>query len=224
MVLPRFSFSFKNRDFDAINKLLRKVAEFTICLGFPCVVGMFFLAEDILLLIAGDEYIMAANCLRILSVSMLFMYLINLFGNLILLPQGRDKIFTFSWVVAMAFNIVSNAFVIPIFGIEGAATTTLLANMIVAIFSIVNSDKNIKLDNKKSLLFPPLIGSVLVALICIATSEVFDNAWFTVITSVLISLIVYFIVLVIFKYQIVISALKTVMTFVRNKELKKKGK
>ncbi|WP_026523067.1 flippase [Butyrivibrio sp. VCB2001] len=220
VVLPRLTISFNNKDYNRINALLNSVVDFTLCLGLPCFVGLFILADDVLMAIAGGEFVEASECLMILSVSMIFMFLINIFGNLVLLPKGEDKTFTIAWIAAMAFNIISNAYFIPRCGIIGAAITTLLANMIVAIICIINVDKAVDFGNKKQHFIPPIIGTILVGVICILSKIIVGNSIITIVVSIIISIIVYVTVLILCRYQLVVTTLNSVVGVLNRKKNK----
>lgn len=223
VVLPRVSVFFSKKDYGAINNLIRHVTAFTVCVGAPFFMVLFALADDILITIAGSEYVDASMCLRILAVSMIFMFLINIFGNLVLLPQGKEGTYTVAWISAMVFNMIANTIIIPAFGYNGAAVTTALANMIVVTVSILNMNKEIHFGEMKSLLLPPFVGAVIVAAICIGFGMCSFTPVITIVISLFASTIVYVLILWIFRYSILIMIIDGGVRVVSDLIIKHKG-
>lgn len=168
VLMPELTKRFQTKDFTQINHLLRYAVSFTLVLGLPCFVGLFMMPEEIIGLVGGAEYMKAAGCVRILALAMLVAFIHNITGNLILLPANREKQFMYACTAGMLLNAVTNYLLIPVWGIEGAAMTTLFANIVIAAVTLWRIPKEIKISNKKCIVTGPVLGSLAVILICIA--------------------------------------------------------
>ena len=90
---------------------------------------VFLFAENCILLICGEEYLNAANTLRILMICIAPLILTNLFGNQILIPSGNEKRYSQSVFVGLWINLTFNVILIPYLGAFGAAIGTLITEI-----------------------------------------------------------------------------------------------
>jgi O-antigen/teichoic acid export membrane protein len=93
---------------------------------FPVFLIFFLYADTIVTFLFGQEYLLSANALRILSLG----YMIhNLAGQntSTLIGIGENQFIMYSTLVVAILNIILNIILIPIWGIEGAAIATAIA-------------------------------------------------------------------------------------------------
>jgi len=93
---------------------------------FPLFLVFFLYADIIVTSLFGQDYLISANALRILSLG----YMIhNLSGQntSTLIGIGENKFIMYSTFVVAILNIILNIILIPIWGIEGAAIATAIA-------------------------------------------------------------------------------------------------
>ncbi len=202
VIMPRMSTYFSEGDYENINHLLRKMLGFNAILGVPCAVGCCVLAKDIILIIAGVEYIEAVPVLQILMVA----FVINLFGsnflgNAILLPSGKEKIYMIiCWITAIV-NVVSNYILIPYFGSIAAAGTTVFCALLIFVMLIIKRDKNIKIESIWKIFITPVVGCIFIVGICIVFANI-STLFLRIILSISVSIIVYGLVMIIGKNEL----------------------
>ena len=192
VVMPQISYHFVRRNYEGINKLLRYASSFTVVLGIPSLVMINIYAEEVIYTIAGFEYLPAANCLRILSISMFWGYINNIYGNLILLPSNKEKRFMIACVLSAVVNAITNAIFIPIWGIYGASMTTAFAMFMETILIMVGTDEKINLGNRWTLIRGSLLGTVVIAIIGIFMKCYVDDLVYRLFIAIFISAGVYF--------------------------------
>jgi len=100
----------------------------------PAVTGMFLLADEIMLVIGGTEYVSAVTSLRILSAALIFAIYGGLVTTCLNITLGKEKDNLIATVFSALTNIGLNLFLIPEFGINGAAFTTLIAEAFVFLY------------------------------------------------------------------------------------------
>ncbi len=109
--------------------LLEKAIAGVILLAIPVVlIGLIF-AGPIINLLFGAEYLPAVDAFRILVLTVLVVYPSTLLGNAIFAFDAQKSFVIFVPTFA-AFNILFNFILIPIMGITGAATATLISQVI----------------------------------------------------------------------------------------------
>ena len=92
--------------------------------------GGFVLAPEILEIIFGVEFREAASALRILMVCLLFMNAVEVFHTQLVAWRLQNQQMWIMFAGAI-FNIVLNIFLIPRYGIEGAAFATLASTILI---------------------------------------------------------------------------------------------
>ncbi len=106
--------------------------KFMLILSLPIAVGTTIMAQDIILLIYGTEYLPSVMALQILIWCIVFMFVNGLSSNLL---GSADNQLTVTKVTAIGAgaNIAINLVVIPIFSFIGASVATVLTEFILLV-------------------------------------------------------------------------------------------
>lgn len=182
--MPRLSYLFRENKIEEICVLLSKIFGIFTLIGFPCIAGVCSIADDIILIVAGEAYIEATIPLIVLMLSFFFSLLGGSFiGNMTLLPAGREKTYMVICLLAAIVNIVISYFLILYFGAMGAAFATAITSFIICIATILVKDKQLKLQGAIKTMMAPLIGSVAIVGYCIAIKYIgLGLLWESIIT------------------------------------------
>jgi O-antigen/teichoic acid export membrane protein len=113
VVLPQLSYQFRQKNYDEINKLISYSVRFVMTAGIPCIVGIIAVADQIVAVVAGPDYISASEPLRILTVALLFSYMGGIVGNIILVPSGNEKVCLFSTGISAMMDCFASSAVMP---------------------------------------------------------------------------------------------------------------
>lgn len=210
VIIPRLSVFFVNEDFENANKLLRKILGFNLTLGLPCVIGIIMLAEEVVLIIGGNEYLGAASVLRVLILSFMFSLVGGSFlGNAVLIPMRKEKYYMITCCITAVVNVILNYILIPPLGAVGAAIATAFNGFLIMILLMLKVDKRIKIDRVNTLFLYPIIGCIFIALSCVICSNI-RNLYFRTIVSVAVSVVVYFVSQVILGNDMIIEVLNSI--------------
>ena len=208
--LPRVSALNKETDGKMLEALLNKIGNLIIIAIFPVLIGLILEAPNIVKIVAGESYLSGYKSLQILSFALVFSVFANFVVNLVLLPNRLDNKILYSSAVGALINILLNLIMIPKVGFVGAAITTLISELTVAVLGIVYSYKiyRFKIDLRN--LISAIIGCIVIA--CISyygkvildiTSDIYREA-FVVIASI----IGYFAVLFLLKNPLLLDFMK----------------
>ena len=212
VVMPRMSLYFAQENYTKINEMLKKTLGVLLTLGLPCAIGCICLSQEIVLIIAGEEYIKASSALCILMLSFVFSLVGGSFlGNMVLLPSKKESIYMIICCVATIVNFVMNYYMIPIWGVNAAAGTTASASLLILMLLIICKDKRIKLDYFFEAILAPSIGCVFIVISCISVKVIVSGLYLRTILCICLSVILYFVVQLIFKNQVVIELKKMVL-------------
>ena len=195
--------------------------KYILLISIPSVIGIVILSNNIILVMAGNEFIESIMTMKILSVIIFIVGIAYFLGFQILYPHGLEKYYTYSVTIAAAINFVFNYLMIPKYYQNGAAIGTIIAELTGVIIMLYFSKKYLKeiefysLKNLKYL-FSGIIMGIIVYII---KTLKLDNL-ITLLLSVSIGSIVYFIILIILKEEITINGL----VIIKNKIYKKESK
>lgn len=135
VALPRLSLYMttdKKKEYQA----LQDDISHALVVGVLPVMTMFFLMADYVVLIVGGEGFMeSANPLRILCFAAVPAVFACYVTSAILLPNKGEKLNLRATIAGAITNLSTNLVIIPLFGIEGAAFTTFLAELVVLLYS-----------------------------------------------------------------------------------------
>lgn len=147
-VFPQLSLQYvrsKNR----LVALYKKSLLITLASGLVMCASLLIFSEQILSRLFGEEFILAANTLRILSVAGLIYFLVKI-NVVYLYAVNKQVIVMLLALLSLAQEIFLLVFLIPIFGIEGAAIAFMASVFLILILSsiFIYKDKNLSLINQ----------------------------------------------------------------------------
>lgn len=134
VAVPRISHEKSSVKPQTLNRHLSQIISSLIIFSFPISAGLFSLSRNIIILFSGAEYEMAYTSLQILSISIIFATMASFFINVIMISFGMETQVLFATMFSALVNIVLNFVLIPAFGQNAAAFTTLLSE--ISIFCI----------------------------------------------------------------------------------------
>ena len=195
VVMPRLSEGFAVKEYREINRLLKYSLNFILVLGIPCFFGIEIIAPHLINFIAGEEYIDATLSLRILGGAMVCSFIGGWIGNMTMLPAGREKICLWSSIASSVLNIILNFILIPKWGLNAAAFTTLLSELTGIFIKLPYMDKNIKIDKFVEMIKAPIIGGIGIIIIGLVVQNSISISWVISVVVIIVSAIWYLIVL-----------------------------
>ncbi len=133
VTLPRATALWAEGDRDGFERLAQRTLRF-VCV-FQAVVTVVFMlcAGWVIPFIAGDGYLPAVPAFRILLLTLLPIGVSNIIGGQVLIPAGAEKRLLVAELCGAGLNLVLNFALIPVWGIEGAASATVAAEVVVAL-------------------------------------------------------------------------------------------
>lgn len=209
VTLPRLSNCLKNKDYKNYNFYLKNSLNYIWILSIPAMFATFLLADDIILLLTGEQYRDSILTLKILC-PVLFLIGIGYFiGYQMLYPLGLEKYYTISVIVAALVNFIFNYFMIPKYLQNGAAIGTIIAEAIGPLITLFFARKNLRqIDffsiKKVKYIVAALIMSVIIYFIKQSNYGHIGN----ILISGILGLSVYIIILIILKEETCIEIIK----------------
>ena len=205
VTMPRLTECFAENNFSEINRLLNQCLQYIFGLGLPCIIGTVMLSDEIILLVGGEDYSEASVYLIILMIGLFFSMIGgSIIGNIILLPSKKEKIFLKACIAAALVNVCLNLIFIPMYGALAAAISTVISHIVVFVMLIRHIDKRINFGSFSKIIIAPSLGCGCIVIICLVIKFLINNTLLVFITSVAISVLVYGLILLLLKYQLLL--------------------
>lgn len=131
-ILARYYVSDKEAFVDTIQKGFNLL----MALAFPSVVAGLFLADDIILLIAGEAFLPAGLALQILYLGVGCIFISNFLGHILIATHLQHKS-VFVAITGAVVNVALNLVLIPRFSYLGAAIATALTEVLVLLVYLI---------------------------------------------------------------------------------------
>ncbi|GEB10127.1 flippase [Streptococcus equinus] len=213
VTVPRLSMLLGKGKVEEFNTLLRRVTNILAMVTLPATVGLYMLAPQIITIISGSGFLTGVNSLRLLCPALLVSVFSWILAYCILLPAKRESKFFIAAVASAIVNIVLNFILIPFLSENGAALTTSIAEVLMLILIIYYSRdilRGVYLKEFWKDILTYLLGTVTVGLVCVIVSGWSKSLIIQLILAVGISIVVYGLLLIVFKNQFCIEIMKKI--------------
>lgn len=215
--LPRISYILENES-EQFEQYANKIFGMLTFSIFPIVVGLFAMSDSIIGIVGGDSYLSGAISLKILSFAIIFAIYSSFFSNCFLIVNNLEKECLMATVASSVANVVLNIFFLPKFVMNGAAITTLIAELINFLIQGFYSSKVHKLNFLRFRdLISCIVGSIGILFICIFLNLKIVTYW-RIIPAVLVSALVYFIITFFMKNYCARQIGKTLLRVLKGKK------
>ena len=209
VAVPRLSLYAGKNQKDEYDSLLLKLTNALLILVVPAIVGMIMLSKNIVLIVGGNNYESSQSSLIILSVAIIFSIFSTLFNTCVLIPFKREKYSLRSSVASACENIGLNFFLIPLLAENGAAVTTVFAELTMAFMNYYSCKDIVKKTfmNKSNFhnIISIVIGSGSIIVTCYFVCTYFKGLIIQTIISVFASAFVYAALLLVLRNPVALN-------------------
>lgn len=208
--IPRFSMLLRQNKINEFSKMFVVVFNYLIILVIPCMVGLFLLSEDIIFLIGGSEYLSGTSSLKMLSIALMFCLFGWLFNECVLIPARKEKIVLVSTIISAVVNLIINLLFIDRWGINAAAFSTIIAELIMAIICVYHGMKIVNINYYPVLknFSTVLTASLGIIIVCLIVKSFNLSYIWNLVISIGFSIVSYFSILIVLKNESAIEILK----------------
>ena len=161
---------------DRVHNAIQKSFDFLTLLAVPIVIGVIYIAPQIIKIVAGQEFVVAhtippvfglpatsVTALQILIVAVCLSFLSNLFGYIVI-ALGKQAKMIRPYIIFVVFNVISNLLLIPRFSYIGAALTTVLTEVLVLYFSWKVSHEYLEIKLNLGIIWKTLVSGLIMGI------------------------------------------------------------
>lgn len=143
VMMPKMSNLFAKKDNKSITNYMEKSMIFVIFLASGMCFGISAIAENLIPILYGEEFIESIKLLRLLAVTLIFIAWGNVVRTQYVIPSKRDDIYIKSIVTGALVNLMINILLIPRFQAVGACIGTILAEFSVIVIQAIYLRKDL---------------------------------------------------------------------------------
>ena len=214
--MPRLSYYAEQDRDKKFNNLLRKCWNYMLCFAIPASLGLFLIADPLLLIFSGEKFLGSVIIMKIMSPLLCILALSNFTGIQIFIPLRKEVNILYATIIGAVINFTVNLILIPIYGAQGAALSSVIAESIVTISQLFMARKYFCYkDNIKPVIqyiFGTLLFSIPVILICNFVNSIILK----IILSIISASIIYIAFLGIVKNQVFLEVINLIKNKKRN--------
>ncbi|MCK5319968.1 flippase [Candidatus Parcubacteria bacterium] len=174
---------------DVFAIILQKSFDVLVMLGLPIAVGAQFVAEDVMVIVAGNDFSASGPILKVLIFATTAIFLGNMFAHAIIAINKQKKVIK-AYIFVAITSVIGYLVVIPNFSYMGAAWVTIYSEFAIAIASFWIVWKYTRFIPKFTVFIKSLIACLIMSLAMIMLNNLGINNLIVIILS---AVFVYFV-------------------------------
>ena len=203
--IPRVAYLVEN-NYVGYKEIIEKSINYIYLLALPCMMGIFLLAEEIMLFLGGVEFIEAKYALYIMCFIILTSSLGGWQVNQILLPHKKEKLAFKLQAMTAIVSVSLNIILIPKYSYSGAAIAWFIAEVILVVAEAIvikKEIKEIKVNYVNKSCRKYLIAVFTMGVSVVVVKSLIQSNLVVLLLSISIGVLVYFGVIILLKEEII---------------------
>lgn len=213
--LPRLAYCYNN-DKEQFNALVTKGIQIISFLSIPAATGLFVLAPEAITLLFGEDFLPAAQTLRIFSVLIIVFAFGNLMCYQMMICSRNEKKHVLVLACAAGLNMILNSILIPRLLHNGAAIASVATEAFINVVECVYFTRLLKMKYNWTVIGEAVLSSGIMGASLVFAKNYGNRTIFSFCCCIVVGVVVYVSMNVLFKNQFVMEAI----TVVRKKQTK----
>lgn len=159
LMMPLLTKSYGERDLERFKQILRKAFDAMIIVALPMIIGTYFVADKIMLLIFGEQFLISGSVLKILIIATGIIFIGTLFGNSVV-AINRQKQIIWAYGSIAAISLIGYLILIPRFSYFGAAWMTVVSELSITLTSAFVVWKTSRVHPSFKIFFKAFVASI----------------------------------------------------------------
>ncbi len=198
VMAPRMAKTYASGDKKRLREYMKTSLSFILMLSLPLMFGLLSIIDRFVPKFYGPGFDKVALLIKIASPIIIFVSISSVLGNQYLVPTKQHKAYTFSAIMGALTNIVLNFVLIPKYASVGAAIAILVTEFTVMAIQLIIVKEFNTLDVIKAGYKYFIAGLIMYFASCYVGTLI-HNAYAAMAYQVVISIFVYFVILIILK-------------------------
>jgi O-antigen/teichoic acid export membrane protein len=205
VLLPRLSSHVNKNEYMRFSNIINRSFLLILCISIPSSFGIYVLADPVVRIISGPEFINSAPSMRIMAPIFIFSSLAALIGTQAFISLNKEKLTIVSYGVGVFVFFILNLVLIPQFNSFGSAMATLISEFIVTLLLLFFARNiiNWKMIIRNAIQF--ISVSIIMLIVLFYLSEYIPNIVIMLLISIPTGIIIYLGILLLIKNELVLS-------------------
>ena len=143
VMLPRMSNLIANGEMEKGKQYIEKSIRITMFMSSALSFGMMAISDRFVIWFFGEQFTGSGIILKYLSITTIFISIANVIRTQYIIPMERDKSYIISVSLGAIVNILANIILIPKYQAVGAAIGTVIAEISVTMYQIIDVRKGL---------------------------------------------------------------------------------
>ncbi|MCC4328501.1 flippase [Limosilactobacillus reuteri] len=218
VMLPHIANKFSKGDVKGIRESLYNSFDFITAIAIPMMFGIMAIAKQFAPWFLGKQFNDAGTLMMIEAPVILFIGWSNVTGTQYLMPINRTKEYTVSVTVGAVINVITNLFLIALWGARGATLATDISEFAVAAVQLIYIRQTISRRKLFGQIWKYLVGGVIMFIIVYRLAMIMNMTIPNLAIEVIIGAIVYILCIFVLRAPIVNQALELINERKANRE------
>lgn len=215
VALPRLSYYHRNNEFFEMKQTGKNIFQTLLFFAMPATIGIFLMADNIVLIMFGEDFNGSILTIRILAVLVIVFSIAGGYAAQVLIAANEETKYLYSVLAGAVINVTLNSFLIKMYMHNGAAVASVCAEFVVMFIQLYFSLKIcpgiIQLD---------YIGKIIIQSIGLIVTVCFIRVWIgniilELLLAVILGAIVYFGIGILVKNTVMTQFLEVIRKKVR---------
>lgn len=217
VMLPHMSNALSKGNITKVNFLTCKSFNFISCLAFPVMFGLASISRTLVPLYYGNGYEAVGSAIFFESIVIIMIGWSGVIGYQYFLSTKKTKYYTISVIIGTLVNLILNLPFIKFWGLNGAMVAMVMSETSVTLYQIIIVRRYIPLYKLFKEVWKYFVAGLIMFIIVSALNKILVCSWITIILEVLVGIIIYCVILIVFKA----SVLKDLQKVLKNDKRKK---
>jgi O-antigen/teichoic acid export membrane protein len=192
IILPLLSRYWAENNQVEFKGMLQKAFNTLSIITLPLVIGTLFLAKPVMLLIAGQDFIISGDILKIIMLACSFVFMGSIFAHTIV-AINRQKLMIWAYLATAILSLIGYLIFIPKYSYYGAAWVTVFSEVMIAVISFLVVWRFTKVLPRWNIFNKCLLASLIMGLVLWLLAGL--NVWLLCVAA----LVVYWVVMYLIK-------------------------
>jgi len=194
LFFPLVTKEFSRKNFKLIKDLSQQIGKWIFILNLPLVIILVFFPGAVINLLFGQGFMGAAGALRFLAIGTFFFSIFSV-SNTLLSMVGKSKTILVNIIVISIINLLLNIILVPKYGIEGAAFSTMLSYILWGLITLFQARKYTSIVPLKRKMFRVFFIMIIPASILFLIKQFIPINLFTMLVQGTLFLLLYLILI-----------------------------
>lgn len=192
--LPRLNYFLSHGRKDDFYLLASKGIYMLLTFSLPAAFGIMLLADNCTYILFGQDFEPSIWAIRILSFSIVTVAISNFTGYQILVSLGKEQIILYSTIIGAIINVLLNSFLISPYGHYGAATASVITELIIASYQFYYVSKQMPVLMPNGFLSQIILPLISMVVVVVTIKSIFTNVIIEALFACILGGITYFFV------------------------------